>query len=137
MLGRDLQPTSLSGALPPHPVLPGSSPTHTHTPKNPARPSTLLDCLWPQANRKVVPLIWALLKEAADNQAHFSDRETEPEQPRSNSGSSRIRMGCGVGMRPRQGHVPCPNSSQSPRVQTVFLPQVMPFCEGGREDRAI
>lgn len=50
-------------------------------PRKPAGTSTLLDCLWPQENRNVVALTWALLKEAADLPAHFSDREAEPEQP--------------------------------------------------------
>lgn len=34
----------------------------SHPPRKPVGPSTLLDYLWSQANRKVVPLRWAFLR---------------------------------------------------------------------------
>lgn len=91
MLGRDPQLASSSPQ-------PGAEPFH-HTqyylgPPTPTPPGIQRDPpLWPQANRKVVPLIGTLLKEAADDRAHFSDRETEPEQPSSTSGHALLRAG--------------------------------------------
>lgn len=107
------------------------------TPRKPAGTSTLLDCLWPQENRNVVALTWALLiRRLQTSRPIFQTERLSQSNLRACVWAQPHLDGVRSGPRPWDVPFPSSPAGRVPRVsQTVFLPRVMPSPKGQEENR--